>query len=67
MRIVAQYSHLNGKEYLLVHKPDLWQEVKSVIENVDAYEHRTMVSKERNKQGVALGIITLSKVRIIII
>ena len=27
MRIVERYSHLNGEEYLLVHRPNLWQEV----------------------------------------
>ena len=31
MRIAAKYSHLNGEEYLLVHKPRLWQEVKERV------------------------------------
>ena len=31
MRIGAKYSHLNGEEYLLVHRPALWQEVQDVI------------------------------------
>lgn len=31
MRIAARYSHLNGEEYLLVHRPDLWEEVRSEI------------------------------------
>ncbi len=28
MRVVETYSHLNGLEYLLVHKPGLWQEIR---------------------------------------
>lgn len=29
MRIAARYSHLNGEEYLLVHRKQLWEEAKS--------------------------------------
>jgi predicted patatin/cPLA2 family phospholipase len=36
MRIVETYSHLNGLEYLLVHREHLWREIQSVIEQVDA-------------------------------
>jgi len=36
MQIGAKHSHLNGEEYLLVHKPALWQEVQDVISDVDA-------------------------------
>ena len=32
MRIEARYSHLNGEEYLLVHRRRLWEEVREVIE-----------------------------------
>ena len=31
MKIAETYSHLNGLEFLLVHKPTLWQEIQSVI------------------------------------
>ncbi len=51
MRIVAKYSHMNGEEFLLVHKPRLWQEVQDVIESVDAEACRTKVSKEITKRG----------------
>ena len=34
MRIAAKYSHMNGEEYLLVHKPELWQEVCVAIDLV---------------------------------
>ncbi len=36
MRIVEQYSHLNGREHILVHKPQIWQEILAVIQNIDA-------------------------------
>lgn len=51
MQIKARYSHLNGEEYLLVHRPHLWNEVQAVIGDVDAFACRTKVSKERMMQG----------------
>lgn len=47
MKIVNYYSHLNGLEFLLVHKEMLWQEIKRVIEGIDAKCCLTKVSKER--------------------
>lgn len=54
MKIAAHYSHLNGLEYLLVHKPELWTEIKSVIESLDGAACRTKVSKEARTQGKLL-------------
>lgn len=54
MKIALYYSHLNGLEYLLVHKPHLWDEIKSVLEGVDAEMHKTKVSKERRMVGKML-------------
>lgn len=51
MRIAAQYSHLNGLEYMLVHHKDLWQEIQLVIANVDAEACKTKESKERTMPG----------------
>ena len=51
MQIKALYSHLNGHEYLLVHRKQLWDEVERVIENVDAEACRTKVSRERTMRG----------------
>jgi len=51
MRIVEHYSHLNGLEYLMVHKPELWEEIQQVIANVDATQFKTKVSKEKSKKG----------------
>ncbi len=54
MQVRAHYSHLNGEEYLLVHRPHLWDEVQAVIGDVDAFACRTKVSKERMMQGKML-------------
>ena len=54
MKIVETYSHLNGVEFLLVHKPDLWREIGSVIGSVDAAKCKTKVSKEKTMKGKLL-------------
>lgn len=54
MKISETYSHLNGLEFLLVHKPTLWQEIQSVISSVDASKCRTKVSKEKTMKGKLL-------------
>jgi hypothetical protein len=51
MKIAHKYSHLNGEEYLLVHYPELYEEIKQVIANVNAETHRTKVSKEKKMKG----------------
>ena len=51
MKIKAKYSHLNGEEYLLVHRKQLWEEVQTVIEDVDAYSCRTKISREKTMPG----------------
>ena len=54
MQIKARYSHLNGEEYLLVHRKNLWEEVQTVIEQVDAFACQTKVSRERTMRGKKL-------------
>ena len=54
MRIVQQYSHLNGLEYLMVHHAGLWDEIQGVIKSIDASKHRTKISKEKTMMGTAL-------------
>ena len=54
MKIVETYSHLNGLEYLLVHKKRLWVELKKVISLVDAEKCKTKISKEKTKKGQTL-------------
>ena len=51
MQIGGKYSHLNGEEYLLVHKPVLWQEVQDVISGIDAAACKTKISKEKTMSG----------------
>jgi len=54
MNIAETYSHLNGLEFLLVHKPNLWKEIQTVIASVDANKCRTKVSKEKTMKGKLL-------------
>ncbi len=51
MQIVETYSHLNGLEYLLVHKPYLWDEINKVVRKVNADKCKTKVSKEKTMEG----------------
>jgi len=51
MKIIETYSHLNGLEYLLVHKARLWKELQLVIKQVDADACMTKVSKEKRMVG----------------
>ena len=54
MKIVETYSHLNGIEFLLVHKPKLWKEIQKVIASVNAKKCKTKVSKEKGMKGKLL-------------
>ena len=47
MNIVEIYSHLNGLEFLLVHKSGLWKEIQTVISRVCADNCKTKISKEK--------------------
>lgn len=51
LEIATYYSHLNGLEFLLVHKPDLWKEIQNVIKRADATKCQTKVSKEIRSTG----------------
>ena len=54
MKIQEIYSHLNGLEYLMVHKPDLWSEIQHIIQIIDAEKCKTKISKEKRMQGKLL-------------
>jgi hypothetical protein len=54
MKIAEIYSHLNGLEFLIVHKPDLWKEIQDVISAVDANKCQTKVSREKTMKGKLL-------------
>jgi len=54
MKISETYSHLNGLEFLLVHRPVLWEEIQRVVARVDANKCKTKVSKEKGMKGKLL-------------
>lgn len=51
MRIRQVYSHLNGLEFLMVHRSDLWSEVQTAIQHVDAGKAFAKISKEKTMAG----------------
>lgn len=51
---MTHYSHLNGLEFLLVHKKALWAEITEVIDGVDAGQCRTKESREIRSKGKLL-------------
>jgi hypothetical protein len=62
MKIAKIYSHLNGLEFLLVHRKKLWREVQKVIRGVDAAACKTKVSKEKTmRDRVLYSPIALNK------
>jgi len=54
MKIVRMYSHLNGHEHILVHKPAIWKDIETVIANIDAEACRTKISEEKRTFGKKL-------------
>lgn len=54
MKIAETHSHLNGLEFLIVHKPMLWEEIQAVVSRLDAGRCKTKVSKERTMRGKSL-------------
>lgn len=62
MKIATYYSHLNGYEFLKVHKSALWNEIIDSIEAVDAEGCKTKVSKEiRTKDKLLYSPIAMNK------
>ena len=49
MEVRAVYSHLNGQEILTVHQPDILEEVRELVDEVNAEKHRNKVSRETTK------------------
>lgn len=54
MKIAQIYSHLNGVEFLIVHKPVLWDEIQNAIQNVDASKAFDKISREKTMAGRVL-------------
>ena len=53
MKIANLYSHLNGLEFLLVHRPEQWQQIQDAIANIDANLY-TKASSDKTKKGFKL-------------
>jgi hypothetical protein len=49
MKIAAHYSHLNGLEFILVHKPQLWKQIEDVIQRTDAAACRNKEVRTRGR------------------
>jgi hypothetical protein len=47
-------SHLNGLEFLKVHKPQLWKQIVQVVEGIDAKACRTKISREARSMNKVL-------------
>ena len=54
MKIAQKFSHLNGEEYLIVHFPQLYQEIRDVISEIDLHSLVKKVSKEAKMKGKEL-------------
>jgi hypothetical protein len=54
MKIAKFHSHLNGREWILVHEAELWSEIEEVIRSVDAAKCLTKISKEKTMRGKIL-------------
>jgi hypothetical protein len=54
MKIAQIYSHLNGLEWLMVHKPKLLKEIEDAITAIDAAQMKTKESKEKTMRGKML-------------
>ncbi len=50
MKIANLYSHLNGYEYMLVHRSDLWDEIVSAITSIEANDY-TKISRAKPSLG----------------
>lgn len=62
MKVIETYSHLNGLEYLLVHKKPLWEELLVVIGKIDAEACKTKVSEEtRTKDKLLYSPVDMNK------
>ena len=55
MRIVYEYSHLNGKEYLQVHYPAELQEITDVIASINGDVWKKSSEKYKNKIAIRSG------------
>ena len=50
MKVANFYNHLNGYEYMMVHRKTLWSEIISAIESIDANDY-VKLSKDKTRRG----------------
>ncbi|GGC96313.1 BglII/BstYI family type II restriction endonuclease [Enterococcus wangshanyuanii] len=53
MKIRYLYSHLNGLEFLLIHKPELWNEIVDAITSIEADRFKKL-SKAKGRTGIEI-------------
>lgn len=53
MKIANMYNHLNGYEYMLVHRKQLWEEIENAIHSINANDF-IKYSKDKAKLGKPL-------------
>lgn len=53
MKIANMYNHLNGYEYMLVHRRHLWEEIENAIHSINA-NNFIKYSKDKTKFGKPL-------------
>lgn len=51
MKIAQEYSHMNGKEFLIVHHKSVLDEIYEIVQMIDAEKHKTKESQEKTKMG----------------
>lgn len=51
MKLAKFYSHLNGHEWLLVHHPEIWREIRRIVGGIKASHFKTKISKEEGMVG----------------
>lgn len=54
MKICKIHSHLNGYEWMMVHKPELIHEIHEVVKSINAEDCKTKISKEKAMRNKAL-------------
>ncbi|HEW63630.1 BglII/BstYI family type II restriction endonuclease [Fervidicoccus fontis] len=54
MKIIEEYSHKNGKQFILNHFPNELTEVYSVIQSINLEDHKIKISKEKTMNGKLL-------------
>lgn len=51
MKISETYSHINGLEFVLVHRPNVWHEVENVVATIDAETCKYVAVGNKTSQG----------------